>query len=672
MAKQIVSILLLLCVCVLCMPAVSTAEALTIDFDQKMLKLWKTSAWWGIIIATEYLPENFSLHPNECDINGGFDISVKPIDLYPNGMLESDEFALIAAILADPSFDMTSRGGASHQIVYDAWTQNFNQASLDLGCCVGGPENAFTMFPEIEYLIAGLVTLGDQDSLAFPELLLDLVVNNSTVAELVHDPNISAMDLDNYKMLRHFLAWCGDADGDGCSNFTEYMYYYPRGGRAAYISAAMDPSQRPPGCSGNERLCDGSGGLYGEYFNTRRMKDLVLSRVDQQVTFNWGAGSPSPLVNKNDFTVCWTGWIIPDFTEDYNFYTRTDDGVRLWVNNELLIDKWIAQSATTHTSVHPLALEAGKKYPIRVDFYEQGGDAVAWLGWSSNRQTNGEPKAIREINTRPGFGMGDRSQEWIQNPYNGHMYKLTEPMPWMEGRDYAASLSNVYMAIINDEQENEWIRHTFGITGGDFYIGAHDLDEEGRWVWEETGENFWNGAGDGTPVEGQYSNWKDGEPNNYNDNEHVGAYYYSSGTWNDLSGTSSLPVLLESNTGVLRFEGPLPGDTSLRAGRTFQFEIDMLQSWGTVVYQWTHNGTIIPGEKDAILRFDPVTEEDSGLYACRMTDGTGAYGQTEAVMLEVTPGVAMPLISSWISLVVAASMMSIMAVFVLIRRKRCP
>ncbi len=667
MKKILLSSLLLLCLSLSFLMPQAESEALQINFDQKMLNLWTKSAWWDIFIATDYLPEAFSLHPDVCDINGGFDISVKPIELYPNNMLESDEFALIAAILADPSYDATARGGVSHQMVYDAWTQNFNQIRLDLGCCVGGPENVFTMFPDIDYLIAALITLGDQDSLAFPMILLDLVVNNDTVAQLVHDPNVRMIDLDNYKLMREYLAWCGDADGDGCSNFSEYSHFKAQGGRAAYLNAAMNFAQRPPGCTGKDRLCDGTGGLHAEYFNTRFMTDLAMTRIDQQVTFNGGRSAPSSLVNANDFTVCWTGWVIPDYTENYTFYTRTDDGVRLWVDNELLVDQWKAQSSTTYTAVKDLALVAGKKYPIRMDYYEQGGDAVAWLGWSSPRQTNGKAKAIYEINTKPGIGLGDRASAWIQNPNNGHMYKLTEPLSWFDGRTRADSLG-VYMVTVNDERENQWIRHTFGVLDKSIYIGANDIDEEGRWVWQENGTQFWSGVADGSAVNGRYSNWNSNEPNNYNDHEDCGMMYGSSGKWNDLSGTALNPVLLEKNAGVVIVEGPFPANATIRAGKKFQFQVDVLQSWGTISYQWTHNGVDIPGATSDVLNFDPVVEEDAGLYACRLTDGTGAHAETGTAALSVTPGGVMPLLHSASLLLLVALLMSIVGAGALYRR----
>jgi hypothetical protein len=83
----------------------------------------------------------------------------------------------------------------------------------------------------------------------------------------------------------------------------------------------------------------------------------------------------------NNYTVRWTGLVQPIFNETYTFYTTTDDGVRLWVNGQLLIDKWVGQSPTTWSG--SLALQAGQLYSVEMDYFQAQGGAVAQLSWSS-------------------------------------------------------------------------------------------------------------------------------------------------------------------------------------------------------------------------------------------------------------------------------------------------
>ncbi|MBI1177607.1 hypothetical protein GC207_09230 [bacterium] len=107
----------------------------------------------------------------------------------------------------------------------------------------------------------------------------------------------------------------------------------------------------------------------------------TLARIDPTVNFNWGSGSPDASISVDSFTALWTGQVQPQFNESYTFWTTTDDGVRLWVNNQLVIDKWIDQAPTEWSG--SIALEAGKRYDIAMAYYENGGGAVAQLSWSS-------------------------------------------------------------------------------------------------------------------------------------------------------------------------------------------------------------------------------------------------------------------------------------------------
>ncbi len=71
----------------------------------------------------------------------------------------------------------------------------------------------------------------------------------------------------------------------------------------------------------------------------------------------------------------------PLFSEPYTFYTTTDDGVRLWVNNQLVIDHWSPQSPTTWSG--SINLQAFQHYTIEMDYFQAQGGAVAQLAWSS-------------------------------------------------------------------------------------------------------------------------------------------------------------------------------------------------------------------------------------------------------------------------------------------------
>ncbi|XXF80369.1 PQQ-dependent sugar dehydrogenase [Myxococcaceae bacterium GXIMD 01537] len=126
-------------------------------------------------------------------------------------------------------------------------------------------------------------------------------------------------------------------------------------------------------------------GLKGEYFGKKDLTDLRLTRVEPTINLLWQEGSPAASIPVDNFSARWTGGIVPLYSESYTFTTETNDGVRLWVNGQLLINDWKTQSATvTHTGT--ITLQAGQTYSLRMEFFEAKGWAGARLFWSSKSQ----------------------------------------------------------------------------------------------------------------------------------------------------------------------------------------------------------------------------------------------------------------------------------------------
>jgi hypothetical protein len=124
------------------------------------------------------------------------------------------------------------------------------------------------------------------------------------------------------------------------------------------------------------------GGVRGDYYRGMNFDNFVLSRTETQVNFNWGdPGGPDSSVGDDNFSARWTGEVEAAFTETYTFYTTSDDGVRLWVNGQQLIDNWTDHSTTENSG--KIDLVAGNTYSFIMEFYENSGGAVAQLSWSS-------------------------------------------------------------------------------------------------------------------------------------------------------------------------------------------------------------------------------------------------------------------------------------------------
>ncbi|HEX2474824.1 MAG TPA: PA14 domain-containing protein, partial [Lacipirellulaceae bacterium] len=131
-----------------------------------------------------------------------------------------------------------------------------------------------------------------------------------------------------------------------------------------------------------DRLYESPAGLLGTYTDTT---GGALSRVDAGIDFAWGSGSPDAAIDSDGFRVTWSGQIRADFNEEYTFSTASDDGVRLWIGNELVIDNWTNQSGAQASGIK--SLEAGKWTDVRLEYYENVGQANVELRWSSTRQT---------------------------------------------------------------------------------------------------------------------------------------------------------------------------------------------------------------------------------------------------------------------------------------------
>ena len=121
-------------------------------------------------------------------------------------------------------------------------------------------------------------------------------------------------------------------------------------------------------------------GLKGEYFaNVSLTGTPVLTRYEA-VNFSWGTGSPGTGVPADNFSVRWTGVIVPTTSGSYRIQTNSDDGVRVWINGVQRINNWTDHSPTANTS-STFSLTAGTRYTIRVEYYERGGGSTMQLRW---------------------------------------------------------------------------------------------------------------------------------------------------------------------------------------------------------------------------------------------------------------------------------------------------
>lgn len=158
-----------------------------------------------------------------------------------------------------------------------------------------------------------------------------------------------------------------DLDNDGVSNLAEYQAG----------TDFSDPKSVPTNAP------ESGPGFGTQFYSGMNFENFLLARKDPSINFNWGSGSPDPAIPANQFSARWTGEFVPPHTsgsKDYKFTVKADDGVRLWVNGSRVINQWKDQGPTTYSSV--ISLPANTPAAIRMEYYENGGGAVAQLGIS--------------------------------------------------------------------------------------------------------------------------------------------------------------------------------------------------------------------------------------------------------------------------------------------------
>jgi YD repeat-containing protein len=120
-------------------------------------------------------------------------------------------------------------------------------------------------------------------------------------------------------------------------------------------------------------------GWRGEYYDNAVLAGGPrLIRTDADLRFDWGAGSPGSEIPRDQFSARWTRGIHFDGGQ-YRFTITADDGVRVWLDDRLIIDRWTVTSVQTHQVL--LKVDGGW-HNVRVEYFEAGGLAAVTLRWA--------------------------------------------------------------------------------------------------------------------------------------------------------------------------------------------------------------------------------------------------------------------------------------------------
>ena len=193
----------------------------------------------------------------------------------------------------------------------------------------------------------------------------------TTKAEFYVDGLLSYTDVNSSGHYHYGGAhnlWNTTALADG--PHTAKMVVYDTAGQTGFmqVNVTVNNGGTPPSTGAQRRV-----------FDNVNFTGTKITRYDPTVNFAWGTGAPIAGIAADTFSVRWTGSVLAPATGSFTFYTTTDDGARLWVNGQLLINRWVDQSATEWSG--SIALEGGKSYNLQLDYYDNVGNASASLSW---------------------------------------------------------------------------------------------------------------------------------------------------------------------------------------------------------------------------------------------------------------------------------------------------
>ena len=132
---------------------------------------------------------------------------------------------------------------------------------------------------------------------------------------------------------------------------------------------------------------DGKPGIQGEYFKGTDLKGApAVTRIDKNVDFNFifapVPGFESGAFKSESFSARWTGFMTPAESGAYRIGVKADDGFRLWVDRKLIAEDWSTHGIST--KLVDFRMEKGRKYAIKLEYFQTAGDAIAQFVWTND------------------------------------------------------------------------------------------------------------------------------------------------------------------------------------------------------------------------------------------------------------------------------------------------
>jgi len=132
-----------------------------------------------------------------------------------------------------------------------------------------------------------------------------------------------------------------------------------------------------------------TNGLQAKYWDNKFLEgNPKIERIESNVDFHWDDKSPEPTIPQDNFSARWSGFIKVPKSGEYQIQTSSDDGVRLYFDDKLIINDW--NDHAVETKSYSVSLEKDAVHKITLEYYENGGAAVAILGWQKPQENQFE------------------------------------------------------------------------------------------------------------------------------------------------------------------------------------------------------------------------------------------------------------------------------------------
>ncbi len=140
-------------------------------------------------------------------------------------------------------------------------------------------------------------------------------------------------------------------------------------------------------------------GLYAEYFNNKNMGGTPKIRTDKMINYESISQPPDPVISDAPMSIRWTGYITAPISGNYKISITSSDGIKFWISDKLIIDEWHLRGEKTDMVEYEM--EAGQKYPIKLEYFVDRDDEICQLFWEipggkSSKLYQADKKAAEE------------------------------------------------------------------------------------------------------------------------------------------------------------------------------------------------------------------------------------------------------------------------------------